>query len=147
MTGAVRDYVASAPAAERERRYGQQQWGLFETDYQRRKGISTEESLQEIEDFAAHGARPPPAPRPSAGPGAAVQQQQQQSPSSSSGGGLSAGRFGGGGVASGPAARTDRFGPGGAGGGADAGASFFAQHQQREAAKFKPGYRGAPPPQ
>jgi hypothetical protein len=30
-------------------KYGQQKWGLFETNYQRNKGITTEQSLQEIE--------------------------------------------------------------------------------------------------
>merc|ERR1712154_273970 len=34
---------------------GQQQWGLFETNYQRNKGISTEQSLNEIEQFCKDG--------------------------------------------------------------------------------------------
>lgn len=48
-TQAVRSYAASASQAEKEKKYGQQKWGLFETNYQRNKGITTDESLQEIE--------------------------------------------------------------------------------------------------
>ena len=55
MTAAVRSYSAAAPQAEKEKKYGQQKWGLFETDYQRRKGITTEQSLQEIEQFCEGG--------------------------------------------------------------------------------------------
>jgi len=68
VTGAVRSYTANATPEERERKYGQQKWGLFETDYQRRKGITTEQSLQEIEDFCANGGEVC-APHPSAQPG------------------------------------------------------------------------------
>ncbi len=50
-TQAVRSYVASAPQAEKEKKYNQQQWGLFETNYQRNKGITTDDSLNEIEVF------------------------------------------------------------------------------------------------
>jgi len=48
-TQAVRSYAASASQAEKEKKFGQQKWGLFETNYQRNKGITTDESLQEIE--------------------------------------------------------------------------------------------------
>jgi hypothetical protein len=57
-TQATKQYVASATADEQQSRKGQQQWGLFETNYQRTKGISTAESMQEIEDFARTGVRP-----------------------------------------------------------------------------------------
>jgi len=48
-TQAVRSYAESATQAEKEKKYGQQKWGLFETNYQRNKGITTDESLKEIE--------------------------------------------------------------------------------------------------
>jgi len=57
VTSAVRSYTASASQSEKTKKYGQQKWGLFETNYQRNKGITTEESLQEIEDFAKSGPR------------------------------------------------------------------------------------------
>eukprot|EP01130_Rhizamoeba_saxonica_P018978 TRINITY_DN96_c0_g1_i1.p1 TRINITY_DN96_c0_g1~~TRINITY_DN96_c0_g1_i1.p1 ORF type:complete len:205 (-),score=51.85 TRINITY_DN96_c0_g1_i1:59-673(-) len=51
VTDAVRGYAANATDEEVAKRAGKQQWGLFETNYQRNKGISTEQSLQEIENF------------------------------------------------------------------------------------------------
>ncbi|GBG33655.1 Hypothetical Protein FCC1311_098782 [Hondaea fermentalgiana] len=63
VTNAVRENEATASPEKREKRYNQQQWGLFETNYQREKGISTEESLQEIERFQADGTAPAPAPK------------------------------------------------------------------------------------
>jgi hypothetical protein len=57
-TTATRSYVSAASEAEKDSRKGQQKWGLFETNYQRNKGISTAESMQEIEDFARTGIRP-----------------------------------------------------------------------------------------
>jgi hypothetical protein len=61
-TTAAKSYVTAASDAEKESRKGQQKWGLFETNYQRNKGISTAESMQEIEDFARTGVRPAPTP-------------------------------------------------------------------------------------
>lgn len=55
ITNAVRNYTANASVAEREKKYGQQKWGLFETNYQRKKGITTEDSLREIEAAARDG--------------------------------------------------------------------------------------------
>merc|ERR1712110_54910 len=40
---------------EKTEKKGQQQWGLFETNYQRNKGISTDQSLNEIEQFCKDG--------------------------------------------------------------------------------------------
>ena len=47
--GAVRDYANNASEKEKTDKSGQQKWGLFETNYQRNKGITTDQSLQEIE--------------------------------------------------------------------------------------------------
>lgn len=55
VCSAVRSYISGATKAETEKKTGQQQWGLFETNYQRTKGITTEESLQEIENAVNHG--------------------------------------------------------------------------------------------
>ena len=166
VTSAVRTYTANASQAEKEKKYGQQKWGLFETDYQRRKGITTEQSLQEIEEFCAGGGvvcAPHPSAKPGDGPfgGAPARNGAAGSgAASSTGGGLNPSKFGPGsaggagggsttprGGAGGQAGRTSsgvggsgstvRFTPTG-----DAGADFFAQHQAREAAKYKPGYRG-----
>ena len=46
VTSSVRNYAANASEEEKSKKYGQQKWGLFETNYQRNKGITTEESLQ-----------------------------------------------------------------------------------------------------
>merc|ERR1712063_208449 len=54
-TGAVRNYIDNASEKEKTEKKGQQQWGLFETNYQRNKGISTEQSLNEIEQFCKDG--------------------------------------------------------------------------------------------
>jgi len=166
VTGAVRSYTANASAEEKERKYGQQKWGLFETDYQRRKGITTEQSLQEIEDFCANGGEvcaPHPSAKPGDGPFGGTPARPAAYDSSysgsSSGGyyssgpearGLNPNKFGSGGGAPGyghstapgyghpapPPQRVD-FGPGG-----NAGADYFRKHQEAEAAKYRPGYRG-----
>ena len=60
VTSSVRSYVAGASEEEKSKRYNQQKWKLFETNYQREKGITTEQSLQEIENFANHGIAPTP---------------------------------------------------------------------------------------
>jgi uncharacterized membrane protein YgcG len=176
VTSAVREYAAHAPPAEKDRKYGQQQWGLFETDYQRRKGdhnikkkirkkfenthtrtltrathctgITTDQSLDEIEDFAHHGPRAQPAAgRP---PGATAAVEGGAPP-------LNAGSFGPGGAGSGADGGGSGGGGGGSGGagaarragagtgsmptGGNAGAHFFEQHKAKEQAKYKPGYR------
>ena len=59
VTGAVRANLASASEEQKDKKYGQQKWGMFETHYQRTKGITTEQSLQEIEDFAKHHGTTP----------------------------------------------------------------------------------------
>lgn len=50
IVDAVRGYANAASEEEKEKKTGQQKWGMFETNYQRTKGITTEQSLQEIED-------------------------------------------------------------------------------------------------
>ena len=55
VTTAVREYAETAPSSVTEKKYGQQKWGLFETNYQREKGITTEQSLQEIESYCQQG--------------------------------------------------------------------------------------------
>jgi len=49
ITSTVRAYQNVASDEEKNKKYNQQKWGLFETNYQRTKGITTEQSLQEIE--------------------------------------------------------------------------------------------------
>ena len=61
-TAATRTFIDSASAAEKADKKGQQKWGLFETNYQRTKGISTAESMNEIEEFARTGVRPEATP-------------------------------------------------------------------------------------
>jgi len=63
ITSAVREFTDTASDEKRNAKYNQQQWNLFETNYQRDKGITTEESLQEIEAFSRDGVLPEPAPR------------------------------------------------------------------------------------
>eukprot|EP00512_Aurantiochytrium_limacinum_P005028 CAMPEP_0171498682 /NCGR_PEP_ID=MMETSP0958-20121227/7991_1 /TAXON_ID=87120 /ORGANISM="Aurantiochytrium limacinum, Strain ATCCMYA-1381" /LENGTH=193 /DNA_ID=CAMNT_0012033119 /DNA_START=88 /DNA_END=669 /DNA_ORIENTATION=+ len=75
ITNAVRENEDTASKEKREKRYNQQQWGLFETNYQREKGITTEESLQEIERFERDGIAPTPAPSHSATVGGHFRQQ------------------------------------------------------------------------
>mmetsp|Transcript_680 Transcript_680/g.1131 ORF Transcript_680/g.1131 Transcript_680/m.1131 type:complete len:219 (+) Transcript_680:68-724(+) len=58
ITKAVRDVTNAASDEKRDKKYNQQKWGLFETNYQREKGITTEESLQEIEAFSRDGTIP-----------------------------------------------------------------------------------------
>lgn len=142
-TQAVRSYAASAPQAEKEKKYGQQEWGLFETNYQRNKGITTDDSLKEIEDFSKHGVVPGGGVlgggggRGASGGGGGG---FGSAGGGGGGGGFGAGGAGGGGFGSAGGAGAQGslpFGPGG-----DAGAAFFSQHQQKEAAKYKPGFRG-----
>jgi hypothetical protein len=61
-TAATRSYEASASDAEKSSAKGAQKWGLFETNYQRKKGITTDESMAEIEQFARTGIRPEATP-------------------------------------------------------------------------------------
>lgn len=60
VTHAVKNFKASTnPDADlRYQRKGQQKWNLFETNYQREKGISLEQSLKEIEEFERTGKVP-----------------------------------------------------------------------------------------
>lgn len=171
-TQAVRTYIAGASEEEKEKKYGQQKWGLFETDYQRRKGITTEESLQEIEDFARNGVTVGgTATRSTASATSAATAGYSGSAGYTSAGSYGVatagttqgfsqanvrevdGRGGFGGAAGSPRGAGGFGGVGGRGQGTgtfgsgdqcDAGAKFFAQHQQNEARKFKPGYKGQP---
>lgn len=60
VTQAVRNFKESTnkDADLRYQKKGQQKWKLFETNYQREKGISLEQSLQEIEEFERTGKVP-----------------------------------------------------------------------------------------
>lgn len=60
VTSAVRNFKESTnkDADLRYQIQGQQKWKLFETNYQREKGISLEQSLQEIEEFERTGKIP-----------------------------------------------------------------------------------------
>jgi len=155
VTSAVRDYTAHASQAEKDKKYGQQKWGLFETDYQRRKGITTEQSLQEIEAFCDGGGEvcaPHPSARPGDGPFGGYSAEHYEQQGATSGEGLSPRRFGPGssGTTTTVTGRTGGYSTGVGGSGdsirfsptGEAGADYFAQHQAREAAKYKPGYRG-----
>ncbi|KAL6045900.1 Immunoglobulin like and fibronectin type III domain containing 1, tandem duplicate 1 [Balamuthia mandrillaris] len=151
---AIRSAVNRTSPKDQEKKYGQQEWRLFETNYQRNKGISLDESLQEIENASKYGVPV----RTGGGAAGAAGSTSSSSTSFGAGGGGGAG-FGAGGAGGGGAS----FGPGGAGGAGgvgfgrsggagagtgkfdertDAGAAFFNQHQVKEAAKYKPGYRG-----
>jgi len=157
VTNAVRDYSNNASQAEKEKKYGQQKWGLFETDYQRRKGITTEQSLQEIEAFCDGGGEvcaPHPSARPGDGPFGGTADGTFYPSTGGYNNGLSPRKFGPGGSSGGYSTTTTTTHTAGystgVGGSGDihfadegnAGAAFFAQHQAREAAKYKPGYRG-----
>ena len=169
-TQAVRSYMASASEEEKEKKYGQQKWGLFETDYQRRKGITTEQSLQEIEDFAKNGVTVGASGRStsqmtSPPRGASSDVYGTATPGTTRGfsqanarefDGGSGGRAGFTGSANSPRSGAGGFGSGsgsgrgqgtgtfGNGDQCDAGAKFFMQHQETEARKYKPGYKGQP---
>eukprot|EP01089_Gocevia_fonbrunei_P022285 TRINITY_DN8960_c0_g1_i1.p1 TRINITY_DN8960_c0_g1~~TRINITY_DN8960_c0_g1_i1.p1 ORF type:complete len:188 (+),score=75.62 TRINITY_DN8960_c0_g1_i1:3-566(+) len=153
VTGAIRDYSNNASQAEKDKKTGQQQWGLFETNYQRNKGITTDQSLDEIEDFSKNGlSYQAGGGRNTAGSAGSQSSSSfggsagsSSSGSSTSGGGFGPGGSSGGGFGPGGATGTSGVAGGGTGRfpeGSGAGAAFFSQHQQRENAKFKPGYRG-----
>lgn len=60
VTGAVRRFKGNTNQDSdlRYQKQGQQKWNLFETNYQREKGITLEQSLQEIEEFERTGKMP-----------------------------------------------------------------------------------------
>merc|ERR1712137_223845 len=149
-TGAVRDYMNSASEKEKTELKGQQKWGLFETNYQRNKGISTDQSLQEIEDFCQGGVTVTAGGQEwstTSGSGA-----RGQAGGNFGAGGQAGGGFGGqGGVAFGTVqpgslatAGTTTRGTMPGGGNmkfedrSAGGASFFASHQAKEAKKYQP---------
>ena len=145
-------------------------WGLFETNYQRVKGITTEESLQEIEHAAKHGVTSSSqnsqfnlAKSTQGGSSGAASLLAPSSGATSSGGApRSVPMALGGAAASLPGASGGGGGGGGARGfgtaeprsdfkarskqagppSAGAGAAMFAQFQTKNAAKFKPGHKG-----
>lgn len=154
VTSAVRSYAANASAEEKEKKYGQQKWGLFETNYQRNKGISTEQSLQEIEEFAStgvtvgHGLDTVGSSSGAGGAGGFGSAGGAGGFGSAGGAGFSSG--GSAGFSSGGSSSSPSGKPGAVGFGktnfaprGDSGAQYFMQHQQREAAKYKPGYTGS----
>eukprot|EP00924_Labyrinthula_sp_SR-Ha-C_P008659 maker-scaffold_37-snap-gene-2.9-mRNA-1 protein AED:0.23 eAED:0.23 QI:165/1/1/1/1/1/5/70/323 len=65
LTDAIRGFTERTNQDKdlRYKKEGQQKWGLFETNYQRSKGITTEESLKEIEEFTETGKLPTAAPK------------------------------------------------------------------------------------
>jgi len=150
VTGGIRKYIDGASEKEKTDKTGKQKWGLFETNYQRNKGISTHQSLDEIENFAKHGVTV--STSPSGGRGGRG--------SGGSGGGYGGGFGGGGGGGGGGGFGSGGGGFGGSGGGygdggggggvgnkqfpqgGNKGATFFAMMKEREAAKYKPGYKG-----
>jgi len=154
VTGSVRAYTASASDAEKEKKYGQQKWGLFETNYQRTKGITTDQSLDEIDNFATGNYG-----------------RNQGAAGSAGGGGSAGGKFSGGGGGGGSSASCGSAGygsssagqagsrgdvevttevRGGGGGGPPSnftsqgsqGASALDQYKKQQAAKFAPGAGG-----
>eukprot|EP00013_Stygamoeba_regulata_P021007 CAMPEP_0177650980 /NCGR_PEP_ID=MMETSP0447-20121125/12263_1 /TAXON_ID=0 /ORGANISM="Stygamoeba regulata, Strain BSH-02190019" /LENGTH=223 /DNA_ID=CAMNT_0019153949 /DNA_START=97 /DNA_END=768 /DNA_ORIENTATION=- len=164
VTGGVRSYMAGATEAEKTEKKGQQKWGLFETNYQRKKGITTDESLREIDEFArggvvvTHGVDS--SSSSSAGgagsgsggfgsSGRAVGGGSSGGAGSGSGGFGSAGRTTGGSAAGAtPSGGIGEFGRRAGAGtgqlprGGNAGDAYFSQYQQKEKEKYKPGFRG-----
>eukprot|EP00300_Choanocystis_sp_HF-7_P022371 c21616_g1_i1.p1 GENE.c21616_g1_i1~~c21616_g1_i1.p1 ORF type:complete len:199 (+),score=40.47 c21616_g1_i1:30-626(+) len=154
VTGAVRDHMNNASASEKSGTSGQQKWGLFETNYQRTKGITTEQSLQEIEAFVgAQNAQPGTttssgSAQSQAGSGSQRVGKQGGDAASSSGDASSHGRpltaeeeIAAAAKAGGPTKSTGaRIGTGLGKGFApgNAGSEFFDKFQQKEAAKYKP---------
>jgi len=155
IVGAVRQYTADATTAEKEKKYGQQKWGLFETNYQRTKGITTEQSLQELENAATHGVSY--TVKSGSSSGGTAGSDGSSSSSSSGGGGSSSpgGSFGGSSSSSSAGGAAGQLNPGKFGsstGGAAAnikgtasfgqGGSmadkFLAGHLAKEKAKFAP---------
>jgi hypothetical protein len=55
VAGAVGQHMASVPEEQRKKEVGKQNWGTFETHYQRSKGISQQESMAEIDRLIAQG--------------------------------------------------------------------------------------------
>ena len=139
-----------ASEKEKTEKKGQQQWGLFETNYQRNKGITTDQSLNEIEQFCANGVKVN-----SGGEQWSIKGDEHATVVNRGAGGQ--GGFGGQGGQGGFGAQGGFGGQGGQGGfGAqggvrapgsgtlqfndktDAGAAFFAQHKANDAKKYQP---------
>ena len=55
VTGAVRDHLSGMPEDQRDKKIGKQNWGTFETNSQRVKNQTVEESMAEIDRFVAQG--------------------------------------------------------------------------------------------
>jgi len=55
VTHAVRDVLEATPAEQRDKTIGKQNWKTFETNSQRTKGQTVEESMAEIDRFVAQG--------------------------------------------------------------------------------------------
>lgn len=150
-TGAVRNYVANASEKEKTEKKGQQQWGLFETNYQRNKKITTDESLQEIEEFCKDGVSVRAGGETWSVGGKGSNPNYGASGGQGGSGGFGAGGQGGSG-GFGAGGQGGGFGPGsgGARGGApgtgnlsfaegtNAGAAFFNQHKENDAKKYQP---------
>lgn len=150
ITSAARDFTQVNPD-KNEKKHNQQKWGLFETNYQREKGITTEESLQEIEQFQAEGVLPTSAPKREATVGGDFRgnldsvlieaEEKKKNPSLVKRMSQKLG-FG-------KSSTTDineprqvtaknEFAEKFAEGGSNAGADFFSKYQQQQNAKFRP---------
>ena len=161
-TDAVRNYMDNASEKEKTEKKGQQQWGLFETNYQRNKGITTDQSLQEIEEFCKGGVSVRSGGEtwsvggkgcgncgtvPSANQKfcsncglelrATIQHHGAPGGGAPRGGGFGAsgGGFGAGGGGRGGAPGTGNLS---FAEGSNAGAAFFNQHKEKEAKKYQP---------
>lgn len=59
LTGAIKSHEANLHESKKGELQGQQKWrGEFETEYQRERGITTNQSLEEIENWAFKGEAP-----------------------------------------------------------------------------------------
>lgn len=147
VTGAVRGYLDGASDKEKNEKTGQQKWGLFETNYQRNKGITTHQSLDEIDhaakfgvggyDGAKGGSSGGFSSNMSGGGGGGSGYSNQNAAGA---GGMNSGNFGsssgGGGSSSDnrpPIEKNGKFGPGGS-----AADKYLSGYKARDAAKYKP---------
>jgi len=151
-TSAVRAVAAAQTDADKSKTYGQQKWGLFETNYQRSTNTTLDESLNEIDRFAKGGVivgqtlsttnsgkgSAGNSPSSSHSTTTSTTTTTRSGGSAGSPGSLNPGKFGpGSGARQAPNSNAGaaKFKPGG-----NAGAAFLNQHKAKEAAKYKPGY-------
>jgi len=150
VTSGVRSYINNASEDEKNSKKGQQSWGLFETNYQRNKGITTHQSLDEIEQFSNEGVTY----LVKDGPGGRGGSTTVIGGRGGRGGGMQGGFSGSSdtNITPGYTTTTTTYQSGGGTtvvgstnfdpSRSNSGDSFFRQHQDKEAQKYKPGYRG-----